>query len=340
MGFLDNNNLSRVWNKMKTWVQTQLPEDFSGATTASAGIHGLVPAPETTDSDKFLRGDGSWADGGTDVNVTQTESTANENYEILVSGTASTATVTEGAKKSSKFIANPYNGAVTFGTRKPNSSMGGYSFTQGINITASGSLSHAEGYDTIASGMYTHAEGGQTTASGDYGHTEGGGTIASGRYSHAEGAGTTASGYYTHAEGSGAKAVNDNAHAEGSGTNASGNCAHAEGGGTIASGMYAHAEGTTTEANHKAQHVFGEYNMVDASTAAASERGTYVEIVGNGTTPNARSNARTLDWSGNEVLAGKLTVGAAPTNNMDVATKKYVDDAVTAAIAQVLAAQY
>ena len=34
-----------------------------------------------------------------------------------------------------------------------------------------------------------------------------------------------------------------------------------------------------------------------------------------------------MDWSGNEVLAGKLTVGTAPTNNMDVATKQYVDTA-------------
>ena len=40
---------------------------------------------------------------------------------------------------------------------------------------------------------------------------------------------------------------------------------------------------------------------------------------------SARSNARTLDWDGNEVLSGKLTVGTAPTNNMDVATKLYVD---------------
>jgi hypothetical protein len=43
--------------------------------------------------------------------------------------------------------------------------------------------------------------------------------------------------------------------------------------------------------------------------------------VGNGTASDERSNARTLDWNGNEVLAGKLTVGVNPTNAMDVATK-------------------
>jgi hypothetical protein len=53
-----------------------------------------------------------------------------------------------------------------------------------------------------------------------------------------------------------------------------------------------------------------------ADTAgSASARGDYVEIVGNGTADNARSNARTLDWSGNEVLAGSLTVGSAPTSS-------------------------
>jgi hypothetical protein len=55
-----------------------------------------------------------------------------------------------------------------------------------------------------------------------------------------------------------------------------------------------------------------------------------VEIVGKGTSSSARSNARTLDWNGNEVLAGKLTVGTAPTANMDVATKKYVDNSIAA----------
>ena len=52
-----------------------------------------------------------------------------------------------------------------------------------------------------------------------------------------------------------------------------------------------------------------------------------VEIVGWGTATN-RKNIRTLDTSGNEVLAGKLTLGAQPTTNMDAATKQYVDAAV------------
>lgn len=112
-----------------------------------------------------------------------------------------------------------------------------------------------------------------------------------------------------------------------SGTNL-GTSATAEGVDVTATGTYAHAEGYNTTANHKSQHVFGEYNVADTNASAATAKGNYVEIVGNGTADNSRSNARTLDWNGNETLAGKLTVGAQPTNNMDVTTKQYVDTAV------------
>jgi hypothetical protein len=141
----------------------------------------------------------------------------------------------------------------------------------------------------------------------------------------AEGNNTTASGSY--------------AHAEGNQTTASGTDAHAEGSYTTASGQYAHAEGSYTTANHKSQHVFGEYNVLDTNAAAATARGDYVEIVGKGTADNARSNARTLDWNGNETLAGKLTLGAGPTANMDATTKTYVDTSVSTAVGGVFPSQ-
>ena len=37
---------------------------FTGATSVLSGAAGLVPAPETGDENKFLRGDGSWATVG------------------------------------------------------------------------------------------------------------------------------------------------------------------------------------------------------------------------------------------------------------------------------------
>lgn len=133
--------------------------------------------------------------------------------------------------------------------------------------------------------------------------------IASGMYSHAEGSNNVASGGLSHAEGGGTTASGITSHAEGNGTTASSNYSHAEGGQTTASGQASHAEGTSTIANHASQHVFGEFNVEDSSTNASYQRGNYVEIVGNGSTANSRSNARTLDWQGNEQLAGSLTLG-------------------------------
>lgn len=101
--------------------------------------------------------------------------------------------------------------------------------------------------------------------------------------------------------------IGDKSFAEGKDTTASGYASHAEGQATIATSANSHAEGLHTTANHKSQHVFGEFNVSDDSTAAAKERGKYVEIVGNGNAEDRRSNARTLDWSGNEVLAGSVT---------------------------------
>ena len=139
------------------------------------------------------------------------------------------------------------------------------------------------------------------------------GNSSMGKYSHAEGYQTTASGYYgSHTEGRGTTASGENSHAEGRDTTASSQHSHAEGYQTTASGNYgSHAEGYNTIANHKSQHVFGDYNIADPSPNNPGARGNYVEIVGNGTTSSARSNARTLDWSGNEMLTGTLTIGGA-----------------------------
>lgn len=80
----------------------------------------------------------------------------------------------------------------------------------------------------------------------------------------------------------------------------------------IASGDFSHAEGCGTIANHKSQRVFGEYNVEDPSVSGTDHQGHFIEIAGNGTDDLTRSNARTLDWSGNERLAGMLYVNADP----------------------------
>ena len=186
--------------------------------------------------------------------------------------------------------------------RKENTTVGTNSATFGSDNEASSYYSFAEGYGNAATMACAHAEGTSTTASS---------TAA-----HAEGYGTTASGLGSHAEGNYSSASGDHSHAEGSSTNAVGGASHSEGRYTRVTGDAAHAEGTGTNANHKSQHVFGEYNEADDSSAQVTSRGNYVEIVGNGSDDDHRGNARTLDWSGNETLAGNLTING----NVSVAT--------------------
>ena len=181
------------------------------------------------------------------------------------------------------------------------------------DIKVDGDDSHAEGSSTKALGKYSHAEGDNTTASGDYG-------------SHAEGHFTTASGDRSHAEGGATIASGNHSHAEGECTEALGYDSHAEGGYTTASGSYSHAEGQGTIASSDDQHVQGAYNIEDSST-------TYVDIIGNGTGDSVRSNAATVDWSGNAWYAGDVYVGSTSGTNKDsgskkLATEEYVNSAV------------
>ena len=111
-------------------------------------------------------------------------------------------------------------------------------------------------------------------------------------------------------------------HAEGSKTTASGDYSHAEGSTTTASGVNSHAEGYGSKASSQFQHVQGKYNIEDKDRK-------YAHIVGNGAGDAKRSNAHTLDWQGNAWYSGKVTTGAAPVEDMDLTTKKYVDDKVT-----------
>ena len=113
----------------------------------------------------------------------------------------------------------------------------------------------------------------------------GAGVTASGDYSHAEGASTTASGECSHSEGMNAKAIGESSHAEGYIT--------------IASGESSHAEGAYTTASGECQHVQGKCNIEDTE-------GKYAHIVGNGEDDDNRSNAHTLDWSGNAWYKGQV----------------------------------
>lgn len=224
----------------------------------------------------------------TDGKVTQTHSyssTYDNNYSILMGeSTKDYQDHTEGSRKTPNIFGNPYTG--TIGA----TNLIIYEKTrEGRQTTASGDYSHVEGDSSVASGTDAHAEGYHTTASGNHSHAEGMTNTAGSLATHAEGVLNTVNGAYSHIEGGHNTITADGlyAHVEGQSNNASAGYTHVEGYGNIASKPY--------------QHVGGKYNVEDPSSTSSS---TYVEIIGNGTATDARSNARTLDWNGNEWVAG------------------------------------
>lgn len=212
---------------------------------------------------------------------------------------------------------------------------GNISHSEGGGTTASGLQSHAEGSGTTASGPNSHAEGAVTRATNFDAHAEGGGTTASGQHSHAEGKETEAIGHNSHAEGYKTKTTGEQSHAEGSQTNATANGAHAEGANTEARGLNAHAEGVSTLAGGDASHAEGAVTHANGSYSHTEGTGTsasssnqhvqgkynvddpydkYADIVGIGTSSNARANGETTDWTGVKWLKTDVRCGG---NNMD-----------------------
>ena len=176
---------------------------------------------------------------------------------------------------------------------------------------ASATVSIALGQDNTASGTGAVSIG--TKVSGESGNT------SSGNGSVAIGSSLTASGNY--------------AVALGTLNTSSGQAALTAGRQNTANASFSSAIGVKNIASGAGSFVIGarneeDINALDATRGITGAR-KYLLIVGNGTADNARSNAMTVDWDGNEVLAGKLTLGAAPTANMDATTKKYVDDAIS-----------
>lgn len=147
-----------------------------------------------------------------------------------------------------------------------------------------------ETIDTMPSNLVNGKAEGSISSIGAYDET---GKLL-GKHSQAFGQNTIASGYAS--------------HTEGSNTTASGIQSHAEGYNTIASGQISHAEGRGTVAQGKNQHVQGIYNIEDTTSA---------HIVGNGGDNHSRSNAYTLDWSGNAWFAGDVYTGSTSGKNKD-----------------------
>ena len=93
-------------------------------------------------------------------------------------------------------------------------------------------------------------------------------------------------------------------------------------------GTNSFAIGQSNTANGKNQFVFGQFNSYD-NPQDTENKGDHIEIVGNGKDSSHRSNARTLDWQGNETLAGNITLGG------KITLGKGTADEVTLTAAQV-----
>ena len=85
-------------------------------------------------------------------------------------------------------------------------------------------------------------------------------------------------------------------------------------------GDNSHKEGLGTIACSDNQHVQGKYNIEDTESK-------YAHIVGNGSSNTTRSNAHTVDWSGNAWFSGDVKVGGTDydTATDTLATQSYVN---------------
>ena len=220
-----------------------------------------------------------------------------------------------------------------------------YAVALGYRSLASFQGAYSYGDYTSASGLYAHAEG-LGKAKNNYADPAYG---AIGYYSHSEGITTTSVGYGSHAEGYFCKSTGSCSHVEGYACETSTAFGHAEGIGNIAGGEGSHAEGTWNAALGCAEHAGGQNSVLNiyprwtASTSysvgdkvlkdsvalictvANSDdtfnyehwdyTHTFLEKIGNGEfdydnlQPGNSSNARVLDWDGNEKLKGYLYVG-------------------------------
>ena len=194
-----------------------------------------------------------------------------------------------------------------------------------------------DNYDKIDANVVLNTDGeisnSLTIGSRKSGETVGTRSVSIGINNKATASGSFAQGNVSYATGNYSHAVNSSyaegnySHSEGYRSGTHGDYSHAEGYNTYAYGNNAHTEGVNSIANSRSQHIGGENNVQD-TTGNATVRGTYAEIIGNGTDTDARSNARALGWNGNEYLMGDLYVGC---NADSTGGKKIIADPFTGA---------
>lgn len=293
------------------------------ATTASAG---LLSATDKTKLDGIATG--ATANTGTITGITM-NGVSKGTSGVINLGTVITAhqDISGKVDKTNAEILN----SISMG-RKANTTIGAGSVAMGVDVEASANSCYAEGGYTTASAQGAHAEGSHTTASGEASHAEGYYTTASGDLSHAEGDLTVASGIASHAEGIGTTAAGALSHTGGIYNVEDSYSTWPE---WTANTSYAVGDRVKITDNEAVTGYICKTANTDATFTSSNwtnRQGqmNYAEIIGNGTADNARSNARALDWDGNEFLKGDLYVNC-NTNSTNGTQVVKVTDIMTGA---------
>lgn len=125
---------------------------------------------------------------------------------------------------------------------------------------------------------------------------------------------TSAGGLNSVAIGTNTSANAASSFASGQGTTAPGGVSAAFNNANTARNRYAAVFGSNNYASGQSNFVFGEFSADLDYGTPVNTRGNYIEMVGNGSSSSNRSNARTLDWNGNEKIQGDLTIGTGTIN--------------------------
>ena len=167
--------------------------------------------------------------------------------------------------------------------------------------------------NTVAKFLATNAQiGGDTEphiiidANGQriYGGNNGDVQIANMGYGNAQGeAGGIIAPYYTFGVRNSGQNIGAFSVAEGNYITASGGESHAEGYNCTTSAWCSHANGEGVTASNPWQTAIGRYNIADTASQFLD---TLALIIGNGTNANNRSNAFTVDFSGNVFASGDV----------------------------------
>lgn len=222
--------------------------------------------------------------------------------------------------------------------------LGAYAFGEGLNTEASGMASHAAGSATVASGDFSYAGGNFTVAdrqcmtaigksnlgtSGDLWslETSSFNTMVSINKTYAA---SSVPPTFSPTEGT--------LTWPNSSTKPALNCSGSYIYYTATSYVFVQSATPNTTNTNTVQLTGIRYDIIDQRTRP----GELLFVVGNGTSSNDRSNAHTLDWSGNGWFAGDVYVGSTSGTNRDegskiLATQEYVQAQIQAAVQAALA---